>query len=570
MLLMLKQLLAILDSKDRKNLFFVFILVMIMAIIESLGVVSILPFLAVLANPENIENNLLLKRMYNFIGASNFRDFIVLSGCISLVFVTVSSLFKILTQYSLNHYSATQRHKLSTRLLNIYFHQKYVFFVKNNSSSLVKNVLSETDQLIWGVIQPALLMMSYGIVLFFMIILLLAYDFLVAVIVACIILFFYIILYALIKTKLNEISSSFTYANKQRYQSCQESLGGMKDVIINQAQNGYMNVFSHYSKVFSRNLAIKDTLGQIPRNILETVGYGCLIGLAIFWVLSKKDISNILPQLGLYGFAAYKMLPAAQNIYYAVTQIKFSEHIFIRLREDFLLGVLDADRESDKLNTINFTKFLKLEEICFSYSARGGAVFNKFNLIVKKNESVGIIGKSGSGKSTLMDIMLGLLEPQSGKVIVDDSELNYKKLSEWHNILGYVPQNIYLADKSIAENIAFGITKDKINMEQVENVARQAQLHDFINTQLPQGYETMVGERGVLLSGGQKQRVGIARALYKKPEILFMDEATSALDVETEKAVNDAIHKLSGKITMVIIAHRESAVSTCNKIIKLG
>lgn len=564
----LKELWRILTPLDKRKLLLVLTLVVIMAFIEAAGVVSIMPFLAVLSNPAVVETNGLLKKIYQLFPVENNRQFIVYLGLTSLLIVVFSAGFKIVSQYVLYRFANLQRHYFSTRLLKIYLQQSYEFFIQRNSSVLVKNVLSETDELVWTIIQPALLIVSYGTVIIAMVAILLFYDPMMAISTACVLVGFYLGIYWIVRKRLNQIGSSFTQANTGRYQSCQEALSGIKDVIINHAQQGYMNHFEQDSRTYARHIATRDTLGQVPLHIIETVGYGCLIILAIVLVMSGKDVSHILPVLGLYGFAAYRMLPAAQNIYRAITQIKFSESVFENIKTEFTLEKVSSAQQNQR--PLIFNHEICLENINFSYPNRSDhLVLKKFNLIFPKNSSVGIVGKSGSGKSTLMDIMLGLLHPQQGKILIDGVELTQDNIAAWYSIVGYVPQSIYLADKTIAENIAFGVAVDKIDMQAVEFAAKQAQIHEFIEQQLPQAYMTMVGERGVMLSGGQKQRIGIARALYKDPQILFMDEATSALDAETEAAVNEAIQSLSGQKTMVIIAHRESAVANCDQIIAI-
>ncbi|ENU21835.1 hypothetical protein F993_03764 [Acinetobacter proteolyticus] len=571
MLKSLKQLWQILSPLDKRKVVYVLILVIGMAFIESAGVLSIMPFLAVLSNPDIVDSNYYLKMFYGFSNSVNKQDFIIYLGCLSLIIVVSSTFFKIVTQYAVNRFSSLQRHYFSTRLLKIYLQQNYEFFIQRNSATLIKNILSEVDQLIWTMILPALTLMSYGMVLFAMIGILLLYDPVMAVSTAIVLILFYSVIYTLVKNKLTQIGGEFTQANTERYQACQEALAGIKDVIINNAKKGYIEKFEQSSRIFARHIATRDTLGQIPLNIIETVGYGCLISLAMILVISGKEVSHILPILGLYGFAAYRMLPAAQNMYRSISQIRFSEQILSILMPEFLLEKKYLENSPAALDqNLEFKQSIILENICFSYPNRPEhIIINNFSLKVKKNTSLGIIGRSGSGKSTLMDIMLGILQPQHGTISVDGVKLTNENIQIWHKIVGYVPQSIYLADKSIAENIAFGIEKDKINWDQVESSAKQAQLHEFIIKHLVDGYNTMIGERGIMLSGGQKQRLGIARALYKKPKILFMDEATSALDVETEKAVNEAIQSLSGKKTIVIIAHRETAVAKCDQIINL-
>ena len=570
MLNTLKQLWQILTPLDKRKLLLVLALVMIMALIEAAGVVSIMPFLAVLSNPKIIESNVLLKTLYDFFSSNAPQQFIMYLGMLSLVIVIISTCVKTLTQYSLNRFSSLQRHYLSTRLLKIYLQQNYEFFIQRNSSTLIKNILSEVDQLIFIMIIPTLNVMSHGVVLLAMIGILLVYDPVMAVSTAGVLGGFYITIFWLVRKKLDKIGKSFTEANSERYQSCQEALGGIKDVIINDAKQGYIENFEQYSRIFARHIATRDTLGQIPLYIIETVGYGCLIILAIALVMLGKDVSHILPVLGLYGFAAYRMLPAAQNMYRAITQIKFSQQVFAVLQPEFSLKHRE-DTSPPLLSTIQFQKTIQIEGLSFAYPNRlDQPVLHDFNLTIGKNSSIGIVGKSGSGKSTLMDILLGLLQPQSGRILVDGVELMPDHWLSWRSIVGYVPQHIYLADKTVAENIAFGVPHDRIDMQAVKFAAQQAQIDDFITQNLSHGYNTMVGERGVMLSGGQRQRIGIARALYKNPQILFMDEATSALDMETEAAVNEAIQSLSGQKTMVIIAHRESAVAKCDRILQLA
>ena len=571
MLHSLKQLWHILSPLDKRKVIYVFILVMGMALVESAGVVSIMPFLAVLSNPDMTLSNRYLQQLYDVTGATHSKQFIVYLGFISLSIVIFSTVFKIITQYAVNRFASLQRHYFSSRLLKIYLQQHYEFFIQRNSATLAKNILSEVDQLIWTMILPALTLMSYSVVLLAMIGILLLYDPWMAMTTATVLGLFYLGIYALVRKKLAHIGEEFIQANQARYQTCQEALAGIKDVMINNAKQGYIEQFEQSSRVFARHIATRDTLGQIPLNIIETVGYGCLIGLAMILMVSGKDVSHILPILGLYGFAAYRMLPAAQNIYRSISNIKFSQHTLDILRVEF---GLEAQQPTLQLKSepqpLSFRHSIALQHIHFAYPNRlDQPVLTDMNLSIAKNSSLGIVGKSGSGKSTLMDIMLGLLLPQQGKIYIDDIELNKNNMNAWRELVGYVPQSIYLADRTIAENIAFGVTKAQIDMAQVEYAAKQAQIHNFIMQQLPQGYATMVGERGVMLSGGQRQRIGIARALYKNPQVLFMDEATSALDMETEQAVNEAIQSLNGTMTMVIIAHRESAVAKCDRILAL-
>lgn len=572
MLSSLKQLWQILSPLDKRKVIYVFILVMGMAFIESAGVISIMPFLAVLSNPNVVESNSYLKQLYDFTGAANKQNFILYLGFLSLFIVICSTIFKIVTQYAVNRFASLQRHYFSTRLLKTYLQQNYEFFIQRNSATLVKNILSEVDQLIWTMILPALSLMSYGVVLLSMVGILLLYDPLMAIATAFVLGLFYASIYMLVRKKLTQIGQEFTQANKERYQTCQEALAGIKDVMINNAEHGYIKQFEESSRVFARHIATRETLGQVPLNVIETVGYGCLIGLAMLLVVSGKEVSHILPVLGLYGFAAYRMLPAAQNMYRAISQIKFSQQVLNVLIPEFDLEKEKGEpRHLNHLAPLKFEKSIRVENISFAYPNRSDKpVLSNFSLEIQKNTSLGIMGKSGSGKSTLMDIMLGLLIPQQGKIYIDDVELNESNRDQWRNLVGYVPQFIYLADKSIAENIAFGMPKAEIDIEQVKYAAKLAQIDEFIMKNLKDGYNEVVGEKGVMLSGGQRQRIGIARALYKKPEILFMDEATSALDRQTEMDVAQAMQVLKDSMTLIVISHNEKSITSLDNLLNMN
>lgn len=563
------QLWHILTPLDKRKLLMVLGLVVLMALTEAAGVISIMPFLAVLANPDIIENNPILNKLYSLFGVPSKHQFIVYLGLISLFIVVFSALFKIITQYALYRFANLQRHYFSTRLLKIYLQQSYEFFLTHSTSLLIKNILSEVDELVRGVIQPILFLIAYTIVILSMVIILLIYDPIMALSTAFILIAFYTLIFSMVKNLINRTGKSFVESNTERYQACTEAFGGIKEIKISGSADQYIEQVEQSSRIYSLHSATREVLGQIPLHIIETIGYGCIIVLAIALVLSGKDVSTILPVLGLYGIAAYRMLPAAQIVYRSITTIKFSEHIFDIIQQEFNLE--KKPNQFSSISSINFQSSIRLENISFTYQSRPDQLILKnFNLFLKKNTSLGIVGKSGSGKSTLIDIMLGLLQPQSGKIFIDNVELKPENLSAWHALIGYVPQTIYLTDKTIAENIAFGVVKDNIDMKLVKHAAEQAQLTDFIENNLSQGYATMVGERGVMLSGGQRQRIGIARALYKDPQVLFMDEATSALDIETEQAVNEAIQNLSGKKTVIIIAHRESSIRNCDQLLHLS
>lgn len=554
---------------EKRKFIIVLILTILMAFLETLGVISIMPFLAVLSSPSIVDNDPRIYYFYQILNSSSYTNFIIKLGVCSMVLISASAVFKVIHFYGTSRFTSLQRHYLSTRLLSIYLKQDYEFFIQKNSSELAKNILSQIDQLIDNIIQPIMTIISYGLVIFAMIMLIFMHNPYMAITAFFLFLMVYVLIYFGVRKFLGRIGQEFHYANSERYKACNEVLGGIKDVKINHADQGYLIHFQEQSRIFARHLAANQTVGNIPLLLVEAMGYCAIIGLAISLVLNNQNISTILPSLGLFGFAAYRMLPAAQNIYRAISSMRFSLDSANKILDDLYLPTqLDPKQAHPKLS---FKHQIELRDVSYAYPGDPDKnVLEHFSLVIPCKSSVGIIGKSGSGKSTLMDILLGLLEPQQGELLLDGVSINKTNVHSWQNLVGYIPQFIYLADDTVAQNIAFGVPKDNIDMNAVIKAAKAAQIHEFIVNNLKDGYNTFVGECGVMLSGGQRQRIGIARALYKDPQVLFMDEATSALDTETEQAVNDAIQGLSGKKTMVIIAHRESAVARCNSKIRLG
>lgn len=568
MLYIVSRLWKTLTCLEKRKFFTVLVLTILMAFLETLGVISIVPFLAVLSSPSIVDNDPRIHYFYQILNSSSYTNFIIKLGVGSMALIVISAIFKVIHFYGTSRFTSLQRHYLSTRLLTIYLKQDYEFFIQKNSSELSKNILSQIDQLVDNIIQPVMTIISYGLVIFAMIILVFMQNPYVAI--TAFILFFmvYVLIYLGVRKFLGRIGQEFHHANGERYKACNEVLGGIKDVKINHADQGYLKYFQEQSRIFARHLAANQTIGNIPLLLVEAMGYCAIIGLAIGLVLNNQNISTILPSLGLFGFAAYRMLPAAQNIYRAISSMRFSLDSANKILDDLYLPT-QLDQKQGHLQ-LKFKHQIELRNISYAYpSDPYKNILENFSLVVPCNSSIGIIGKSGSGKSTLMDILLGLLEPQQGELLVDGIVINKTNVHSWQNLVGYIPQFIYLSDDTVAQNIAFGVPKDNIDMNAIIKAAKAAQIHEFIVNNLKNGYNTIVGERGVMLSGGQRQRIGIARALYKDPQVLFMDEATSALDTETEQAVNDAIQSLNGEITLVIIAHRKSAVEKCEQILSL-
>jgi len=563
----LKKIWTIFIPSERREAVWMMLLVVLMAVAETVGVLSIMPFLAVLGRPAVIHENALLQTVYARLGFHDARGFILALGFASIALVIASSAFKTVTLHVLNRFVHLLRHAISSRLLARYLHQPYEFFLTRNPSALSTNVLSEVDQLLFQLIQPLSQLLAQGCVVLAMAVLIFCYDPLTAICIIAVLGVLYGLIYGSVRKRLETIGHERGVANGERYQTCSEALGGIKDVKITHSAAAYLQQFAKASRQLSRHMAASDTLSQSPLYLVEATGYSMLIVIALVLLLRSNDVAHVLPALGLYGFAAYRMLPAAQVMYRGLAKLKFSSSALDMVHRDLTLPQEQLPIAAAALAP---HKEIRLQGIRYAYpSTPDKPIFDRFDLTIPAHASVGIVGKSGAGKSTLMDLLLGLLQPQMGSLSVDGVPITIDNVSAWQRAIGYVPQHVYLADTTVAENIAFGASREGIDMRAVERAARAAQIHDFVVGELPLGYDTRIGDRGTRLSGGQRQRVGIARALYRDPAVLFMDEATSALDAQTEEALNEAIRSLSGSKTIIIIAHKKASLRNCQHLVSV-
>ena len=330
----------------------------------------------------------------------------------------------------------------------------------------------------------------------------------------------------------------------------------------------FVERFSIPSLIIARNLSLKEFISFMPRFLLEALVFGGMILVILYLMVKSGSFVSSVPTIALYAFAGYRLMPALQKIYSSTTTLRFAGPAVDNMYEDFKkLKPLDLNQEK---NILKFTENITLKNIHYNYPNASRKVLKNINLNIPVNSTVGIIGPTGCGKTTAVDVILGLLEAQEGTLEVDNQIIDKKNVRSWQRSIGYVPQHIYLADDTIAANIAFGADSENIQQINVEQASKIACVHDFVTNELPLKYQTSVGERGVRLSGGQRQRIGIARALYHNPKILILDEATSALDIDTEKAVIDAINKINKEITIILITHRLNTLKNCDIIYKLN
>ena len=563
----LKKLLFLLTPHEQKNAGLLLILILIMALLDMIGVASILPFMAVLTSPILIETNSILNKMFqasSIFGVENNQQFLFALGVLVFIILIVSLIFKSLTVYVQTRFIQMQEYSIGKRLIEGYLHQPYSWFLGRHSADLGKTILSEVGQVIGGCMRPLMELIAKGMVSISLITLLIIADPKLALVIGSTLAGTYGLIFYFIRKYLNKIGNERLKNNQLRFTAVSEAFGAAKEIKVGGLEKTYIKIFSDSAKIFAQTQASSEVIAQLPRFILEAIAFGGILLITLYTMGQSNSFNNAIPILSLYVFAGYRLMPALQQIYTSFTKLTFVGPSLDQLHNDF--KNLKPFNHSQVKNNLSFNKTITLKNIFFNYPNTSRTALKNINLSIPTKSTIGLIGPTGSGKTTTVDIILGLLEAQKGTLEVDEQVITKYNSRDWQRSIGYVPQYIYLADNSVAVNIAFGVEPNNIDHAAVEKAAKIANLHEFVMDELPKQYQTEIGERGVRLSGGQRQRIGIARALYHNPKVLILDEATSALDNQTEKAVMDAISNLSKDITIILIAHRLNTVKKCDKI----
>ena len=566
----------LLTSREKRNLGLLFVAVVIMAGLEVVSVASIMPFLSVAADPASVQENVYLSWVYEALGFTDTNSFLIALGFAALSAMVVSNAFIILTTWALYRYAWGRNHALSYRLLKSYLHRPYEYFLTRNSSELGKNILEEVKEVVNEMLIQTLRGGAKGIVALFIIGFLVFVDPTVALFVAAVLGVAYVAIYFAIKNRIDVYGQKRVKTNSDRYQVVSEAFGGIKEVKLLGKEKAFLDQYKTPSKWYSRFQARYRIVRLAPRYLLEAVAFGGIILIAVYLIAVQENVQQVVPVLGLYAFAGYRLMPALQQAFKGIASARFNIAALNAVRDGLEntpalteLTYENNGEDAGMIPSIALDKKLVLDGISFAYPNAEEPAIKNLSLEISAHTTVGFVGKTGSGKTTAVDLILGLLRPQQGAISVDGVPLNEENLRSWQQNIGYVPQHIYLSDDTIAHNIAFGVPEDEIDMDAVQDAARRAHIFDFIDGELPNKWDTLVGERGVKLSGGQQQRIGIARALYHNPSVLVFDEATSALDQATEASVMEAIYELEGDHTMIMIAHRLSTVKRADNIVLL-
>ena len=566
----LKQFLYLLSHQERKRAYLLLGMILVMALLDMLGVASIMPFIAVLSNPELIETNFILNKMFKYavsFGIETNQQFLSALGIIVFLFLVISLTFRALTLYTQVRFLSMREYSLGKRLVEGYLHQPYSWFLSRHSAELGKTILSESGKIVGKGLAPLLNLISQSAVTIAIITLLILVDPKLTLIVGLTLGIAYGITYKITRSFITQIGKESVKVNEWRFAALSEAFGAAKEIKLAGLEQIYIKRFSDPAKILSKHNASMSIIGEMPRFALEAIIFGGMILVALYLMSQSGTFTNAVPILALYAFAGYRLMPALQQIYNNIIRIRFTVPALDSVYND--LKSLKPYNPSQNQEALPLNKNITLKNLYYYYPNASRTALKNINFSIQARSTVGLVGATGSGKTTTVDIILGLLEAQKGTLEVDGKVINKHNLKAWQRSIGYVPQQIFLSDDTVAANIAFGTDPKDINQETVEHVAKIANLHEFVVNELSSKYQTTVGERGIRMSGGQRQRIGIARALYHNPQILILDEATSALDNLTERAVMEAVHTLRKNITIIMIAHRLSTVKNCDNILLL-
>lgn len=565
---MIKKLNYIFSRKDKIKIVLLMLIVIGGSFLELLAVSVFSPFIEIIMDPASLFESTIMSFLYEKTAVGETTQFLALIAfCIIMIYI-LKNVYIILEKNAIYRFSYRIQREISTGLLKAYMKEPYTFHLNKNISVLQRSMQEDTDQFTKGIIH-----MMEMIAEIFVCIAIGIYLFIVSKSMSVIIAGLLIICLALFSFITRHYSSRWGKQGQDYkariYQWMNQSLGGIKEIkVLNREQN-FISEYDSYFTQYVRVLRLNRLIGVIPKNIIEMVCMTGLLASIIFKIFfGQKDLIEFLPQLAVFAVAAFRLLPSVGKINEHLSAVVYAKPSLDLIYND-LKEIASLDREEQTRDDAwKFKNKIEVKNVSYHYPDSNMYVIEHASFEVERGKTIAFIGASGAGKSTMVDILLGLLPPQYGKIYADGMNI-YKNLSTWQKEIGYIPQTIYLSDDTIRNNVAFGIGKEDIDEQAVLHALQQAQLYEFVES-LPEGLDTYVGDRGVRLSGGQRQRIGIARALYHDPEILVLDEATSALDNETETAVMEAIEQLQGQKTIMIIAHRLTTIRNADVVYEVG
>ena len=556
------------SSRRRRQFGFLLVLMLIASFAEILSIGAVLPFLGVLTTPERVFEHSLAQPFIQILGLTEPAQLLLPLTIIFGLAAVVAGVMRLLLLWASTRLSFAIGADLSMSIYRRTLYQPYEIHVARNSSGVINGIWSKAKGVIGGVIVPVLTLISASIMLIVILIAMLSVEPLIALATFGGFGLIYVSIIRITRIKKIRNSKAMAHESTQVVKSLQEGLGGIRDVLIDGSQEAYCHIYRKADLPLRRAQGSIHIIANSPRFGMEALGMLLIAVLAYTLAQEADGIAKAIPILGALALGAQRLLPVMQQSYAAWTCIQGFQ-VSLQDTLELLDQPLPDYANQPAAKPLPFQQQIKLNQLSFRYSPQTAWVLRNLDLNIAKGSRIGIIGATGSGKSTLLDIVMGLLRPSEGSIEIDGQLVTIENNRAWQAHIAHVPQDIFLADSTIEENIAFSIPKDQIDHERVRQAAQQAQIADSIDT-WPKQYQTFVGERGVRLSGGQRQRIGIARALYKQADVIIFDEATSALDNETEQGIMQAIEGLSTELTILIIAHRLSTLRNCTQIVELG
>lgn len=554
---MIKKLNYIMTKKDKIFLFTLLILSIILSVVETIGVSAVMPFIAIVTNPEIVQTNNFLKFIYNFFSFSTSNKFIVFFGITLIFFYFFRAVYSIFYSYLLNKFSMEIFNFFASSLFKNYIQLPYKKFVNKNSAEMIKNISSEAFNLS-SLVQSLLNILSESFTTILLYILLIFVNWKMTLVLTLLLGIKVFFLIFGLKKIIKKQGKERAVFQTRFYRILNEAFGNFKMIKIIQNEDELFEKFKGAGGSFVRANIVNNTINHLPRLSLETIGFSVLIGIIVYILLLYNDASFILPVISMYALALYRILPAINRIL-----INYNQILFLNKSLDILYEELSCTSPVEGCSVIEFKNKIELKNINFGY-VKDKKILEDISITINKGEKIGFIGESGGGKSTLVDLIIGLYKPSDGTVLIDGARLDNDNIRAYRAKIGYIPQSIYLFDGTVGENVAFGRKYDK---DRIINCLEKADIYNFLSQK--EGIQTLVGDGGIRLSGGQRQRIGIARALYNDPEILVLDEATSALDNDTEAKIMDEIYKIGNNKTLIIVAHRLSTIKKCDRILRL-
>lgn len=548
------------DTRDTSRLGLLLLVVVGIAVLEVVGLASILPFLQLASDPESITSNAWLLWFYEGFGFTSRQSLLVSCGVTLICVLALSNGLAALSVWQRQRLAWAIAHDISMKLVDAYKKLPYEFFLRRNSASLIRKAIDDVNSLVIGVLLSGCQLVSQLVVSVAIFSLLIFVKPVVATLALGLFGGIYAVVYFARRTYLADLGEARLSANLDRYRGFVEFVSGIKSIRSGGAIDFFAKRFEEPSAAFALVNPRVQFAAQLPRYVVETMAFGAVIVLILIFVGQEQSLVTVLPTLTLFAVAGYRLMPAINNAYAATVQILSNYPAVQAILDDTLAAKLYVPASKGGLP---FEHSIVVQDLSFTYSGSSQSVLQHVSLEIEKGTKVAIVGPSGSGKTTLVDIVIGLLHSTSGSLLVDGNEISRENVGCWQALVGYVPQEVFLFDDTVEANVTFGATLDR---NRVEEACRIAQIDQFIQKELEEGYQAKIGERGVRLSGGQRQRLGLARAIYRSPEVLVLDEATSALDTQTEAAVVASLHSKLPGLTVIMIAHRISTVRRCDRL----